>query len=75
MSKRDVRLFVQEMLEAIERTSGYLQGFEYRDFEMQRLVQDAVLRNLEVMGEAARNIPDEVRKRFQTIPWKRIVGF
>lgn len=75
MSKRDVRLFVQEMIEAIQRTSGYLCGFEYADFEIQRLVQDAVLRNLEVIGEAARNIPDELRERFRGIPWKRIVGF
>ena len=39
------------------------------------MVVDAVIRNLEIVGEAARNIPEEGRSKYSDIPWKRVVGF
>ena len=75
MSKRDVRLFLHEMLQAIEKITSYTSGFTYAGFENTSLVQDAVLRNIEVIGEAARSIPREVQSRYAAIPWKQMVGF
>ncbi len=46
----------------------------YEDFTKDNLVKDAVLRNLEVIGEAAKNIPDEIREEYSNVPWKRIIG-
>jgi uncharacterized protein with HEPN domain len=63
------------MLQAIEKMTSYTSGFTYAGFENSRLVQDAVLRNLEVMGEAARSIPREVQSRYAAIPWNEIIGF
>ncbi len=46
----------------------------YEDFENDERTVDAVIRNLEIIGEAARNIPDEFRNKYSDIPWRRIVG-
>ncbi len=46
----------------------------YEDFENNERTVDAVLRNLEIIGEAARNIPSELRDKYSDIPWRRIVG-
>ena len=75
MSKRDTRLFLYEMVQAITKVSSYLEGIEKPDFEANTLVQDAVIRNLEIMGEAARQIPTDLAKRYPDVPWKRIIGF
>lgn len=75
MSRRDVRLFLHEMLQAIDKTTAYLAGFTDADFENNTLVQDAVVSNLEIIGEAARNIPPELQSRYADIPWKQIIGF
>ncbi|HHI00585.1 DUF86 domain-containing protein [Thermococcus aggregans] len=74
MSKRDYRLFLEDMLEAVERIEEYTKGYSFEDFINDRKTIDAVVRNLEILGEAARNIPEEIRKKYQEIPWKRIVG-
>jgi len=74
MSKRDYRLFLEDMLEAVERIEEYTKGYSFEDFINDRKTIDAVVRNLEILGEAARNIPDEIRKEYHEIPWKRIVG-
>lgn len=39
------------------------------------MLQDAIVRNLEILGEAAKNIPEDIRSRYADIPWKRIAGF
>ncbi len=53
MSKRNPRLYILGMLNAISRIKTYTAGVDFRDFENNELVVDAVLRNLEVIGEAA----------------------
>ena len=75
MSKRDARLFLHEMLQAGARVSTYLQGLEKADFEADTLVQDAVIRNLEIIGEVARQIPAELQGQHSEVPWRQIIGF
>ena len=75
MSKRDLRLFLMEILEAIEKIERYIDSLSFEDFVKNEMVVDAVIRNLEIVGEAARNIPEEVRSKYSDIPWKRVVGF
>ncbi len=75
MSKRDARLFVSDMLESIEKIQKWTQAIAYEKFSQDALVQDAVVRNLEIIGEAAKNIPDDLRKQYSEIPWKRVAGF
>ena len=75
MSKRDVRLFLHDMLEAIEKTERYTARLSYEQFEASDMVVDAVVRNLEIVGEAARQIPPNLRERYPAVNWARVVGF
>jgi uncharacterized protein with HEPN domain len=75
MSKRDPRLFMTDILEAIEKVERYTAGFSFDQFEANEMVLDAVVRNLEVIGEAARYIPPTLRERYAQIEWSRVVGF
>ena len=75
MSKRDVRLFLHEMLEAIDKVERYTASLSFGQFESNDLVIDAVVRNLEVIGEAAKYIPPHLRDRYDGVDWVRIVGF
>ena len=65
MSKRDYKLFLEDMLEAVERIEEYTEGYSFEDFINDKKTIDAVVRNLEILGEAARNIPDEIRKNLK----------
>jgi len=53
MSKRDLRLFLMEILEAIEKIERYIDSLSFEDFVKNEMVVDAVIRNLEIVGEAA----------------------
>ena len=75
MSKRDVRLYLHDMLSAISKVERFTAGLDYERFESNEMVIDAVVRNLEVIGEAARNIPPDLRARYTEIEWHRIIGF
>lgn len=61
MSKRDVRLFLNDMLEAIEKVENYTSDVTFDQFQESDLLIDAVVRNLEIIGEAARYIPTDMR--------------
>ncbi|MBO8180691.1 MAG: DUF86 domain-containing protein [Archaeoglobus sp.] len=75
MSNRSVKLFIQDMLEAIEKIERYTESIkDPEEFKRNNMVADAVLRNLEIIGEAARNIPEEIRTKYSEIPWNRVVG-
>jgi uncharacterized protein with HEPN domain len=63
------------MLNAISKVERFTAGLDYERFESNEMVIDAVVRNLEVIGEAARNIPPDLRARYTEIEWPRIIGF
>ena len=71
---RNWSLFAQDMEDACRKICRYTQGLDQADFLRQELVYDATLRNLEIIGEAAKAIPDEARQQFPHINWKGIVG-
>ncbi|AHF80366.1 Hypothetical protein TES1_0982 [Thermococcus paralvinellae] len=73
MSKRDYRLFLQDILESIERIEEYTEGYNFETFAKDRKTCDAVLRNLEIIGEAAKHIPENIRMQHPEIPWKRVI--
>jgi len=71
---RDMRLYIQDILESIEAIEGYIQPITEEQFYGNRQVQDAVLRRLEIIGEAVKNVDEDFRSRYPEIPWKRIAG-
>ena len=74
MSERQTREFLLDMLEAARRILAYTEGMDYQAFLRDFKTQDAVVRNLEVLGEAAKNIPDKFRSKNPSLPWKAMAG-
>ena len=72
---RDYRLYLDDILEAIDRIREYVQGMNDEAFSSDRKTQDAVIRNLEVIGEASRNLADELKAQANEIEWSKIIGF
>ena len=72
--KRNVQLFLDDILEYIRKIKAYTQNMGYGAFILDENTKDAVLRNLEVIGEATKNIPDEIKERYPKVNWKSITG-
>lgn len=71
---REWRLYVTDMKACCERAAEYTAQLSREEFEAKRMAYDATLRNLELLGEAARHVPEEIRAQTPDIPWRRIVG-
>ena len=71
---RDYKQQLDDILQAITFIREYVKDMEYKAFEADRKTQDAVVRNLEIIGEAARTIPDEVRDKAAEIEWYKIIA-
>jgi len=74
MSKRKDAELLEDIKEAIKRIEIYTQKIEYKKFLKDTKTQDAVVRNLEIIGEAVKNISKELKKKFFQIPWKELAG-
>lgn len=74
MPPRDWKLRIEDILDAIERIQRYTAGFDLEGFTADQMTIDAVVRNIEIIGEAARYIPVEVERRHQGIPWATMRG-
>ncbi len=68
MSKRGDREFLSEILEAIRRIKAYTRETTYEAFLQDTKTQDAVIRNLEIIGEAVKNLSEEIRQRYRPFP-------
>jgi len=73
--RRDYRIYLNDILESIRRIEKYTKNLTFEEFKENELIQDAVLRNLEVIGEAVKKIPDEIKNRKPEIEWRKIAGF
>lgn len=71
---RDYRAYLRDILEAIRKIEKYSKGLSYDDFVKDELVQDAIVRNLELLGEASKNIPEDVRKKSPDVEWRKLAG-
>ena len=76
MSKKDreAKLFITDVLEAIQKIENYTHKMSYEEFMKDERTKDAVLRNLEVIGEAVKNIPNEIKGKYLKVDWKAISG-
>ena len=71
---RDYNLYLEDMLTSMLRIEEYIGEMEFKEFKMNYMVVDAVVRNFEIIGEAAKNIPDQIKEKYPEIPWKKMYG-
>lgn len=71
---RDSRVYLEDILEASQKIRLYTEGFSFESFREDSRTADAVIRNLEIIGEAVKQIPEAIRARQPEIPWKKIAG-
>ncbi len=74
MSIRSDKVLVEDILGAIEKIEFYVCNSSYSDFLNDTKTQDAVVRNIEIIGEAAKNISDLFKEENIEIPWDKIIG-
>jgi len=74
MSKREWKLFVEDILESIELIEKYIENLEFDGFSKDRKTVDAVVRNFEIIGEASKYIPDYIKEKHTDVDWIGIVG-
>ena len=74
MPPRSWRVRIEDILEAIDNIEHYVAGLDFDAFDADRKTVDAVERNLEIIGEATANLPDEVLARWPEVPWRYMKG-
>lgn len=73
--KRDVKIYLKDILEAINAIEKFVEGLDFEEFKKDDKTSSAVIRKFEIIGEATRNIPKNFRNKYSQIPWKEMVGF
>ncbi len=72
---RDDQVYIAHIVDALEQITLYTDGMDDEAFRVNRLVQDAVIRQFEIIGEATKNLSDCFRGRHTGLPWKDLAGF
>lgn len=72
--KKDVKIFLFHILESIERIEVFAKGISKDEFLKSEIIQDAVMRRIEIIGEAVKNIPNIFKNKYPDIEWKKIAG-
>jgi len=67
-------LYLTDIIESINKIEAYIKGIDYDSFCCNEMMFDAVIRNLEIIGEASKNVSDEIKSKYPEIPWKQMTG-
>jgi len=73
-STRDWRLYADDIIEACGKIRRYTAGMTFDAFVADDRTRDAVIRNIEIIGEAAKKLPDEVIAKAPSVPWRKVRG-
>ena len=73
--ERDYLLFLEDILNAIEKIEIYTKELSFEDFCANSMAADAVIRNFEVIGEATNNVLEKIKKKYPNVEWKEATGF
>ncbi len=72
--KKDPKVFIGHIIESIELIEKYTENLTTGKFNKNTAMQDAIIRRLEIIGEAAKNIPTSLKTKHPEIPWKQMTG-
>lgn len=72
--KKDIRVYLDDILESIKRIQVYIKGQTEQDFLEDLKLQDALIRRLAIIGEAVKKLPADLRDKHSNIPWRDIAG-
>ena len=72
--KKDLGDYIADILNAVREVEEFTEGMNFETFLTDKKTINAVIRSLEVMGEATKHIPEDVREQYPDIPWKRMAG-
>ena len=70
--KRLVTDYLIDIIDAVNDLEIFVNGKSFNEFITDHMLRNAVVRSLEIIGEAAKNIPDVLREKYPEIPWKRM---
>ncbi|KKP94071.1 MAG: hypothetical protein UR99_C0046G0007 [Candidatus Moranbacteria bacterium GW2011_GWD2_36_12] len=74
MSSRGIKLYLEDIRESIKKIEKYTRGMDFTEFSRDMKTVDAVIKNLFVIGEAANNIPKEIKLKYPEVSWREISG-
>jgi uncharacterized protein with HEPN domain len=66
---RSYKMYLEDLLLAMDHISEYIEGHSFNDFKKDYKTVDAVIRNFEIIGEAAKNMPEEIKDKYSIVPW------
>ncbi len=72
--RKDNSVYLRHILDAISRIKEYTRGITYEGFMEDHLIQDGVIRQIEIIGEATKRLSKEIRENYSEIPWQDIAG-
>ena len=65
-------MYLDDILISIDRISEYIENYTFIDFKRDYKTVDAVIRNFEIIGEASKNLPDELKEKYSDVPWEEM---
>jgi uncharacterized protein with HEPN domain len=74
MKRRDYRDYLQDILDAVNDIESFVGSMSFEDFKKDRKTLNAVVRSIEIIGEASKNIPDALKAKYKELPWKQMTG-
>jgi uncharacterized protein with HEPN domain len=71
---RHYKLYIEDIELSITRIFEYVEGMDFERFKQSHITVDAVVRNFEIIGEAAKKVPDSIKEKYPKVPWRKMYG-